>query len=422
MENVMKCDFRIHDWIDGKYMVERVLGHSATDSKYKVVDRNGNHYMLKLLNLWMVDRARQAQMSRRSESEIESCIVPSRYLTNIVGRGSAWGNPYLVVEFTDSRDLSRIASARRPSNGVVLPQMAYGLMDLHNNGKVHGNLTPENVLVTADGRILLTNYVTLGDRCQELRRNACPGQRQMPASAAFVAPEHWHGERSATVLPTVDIYAFGVLTYQLLTGRLPFGVLNNADDYRRRALDGDWNSSTLGREAQRWRSFFDATLSPDPFSRPSDIKSVLDIIPVNIEAPYERAPRYPAYSTTPKNGIMLRVVQGENLNCLYRINELMGGRRVLTVGRGDDMTFNNLEVQEETSNYVSRRHCTIELDSETERYYVRDGQWDKDSPDGWVRSLNGTFLNSSVVTDEGKEIKPGDILALGDVKLRVECY
>ena len=42
---VKRCDFRIHDVIDGKYRVERVLGQNTTDSKFKVVDSQGQEYI-----------------------------------------------------------------------------------------------------------------------------------------------------------------------------------------------------------------------------------------------------------------------------------------------------------------------------------------------------------------------------------------
>ena len=63
---VKRCDFRIHDVIDGKYRVERVLGQNTTDSKFKVVDSQGQEYILKLLKLWQMEPRMQQLMSVRS--------------------------------------------------------------------------------------------------------------------------------------------------------------------------------------------------------------------------------------------------------------------------------------------------------------------------------------------------------------------
>ena len=81
-----------------------------------------------------------------------------------------------------------------------------------------------------------------------------------------------------------------------------------------------------------------------------------------------------------------------------------------------------IQLSELTSAYISRRHCTIELDDEKDIWYIRDGQWDKETKEKWSRSLNGTYVNSEKVTEEGHKIVPGDIISIGDIKLRVEAY
>ena len=81
-----------------------------------------------------------------------------------------------------------------------------------------------------------------------------------------------------------------------------------------------------------------------------------------------------------------------------------------------------IQLPELTSAYISRRHCTIELDDEKDIWYIRDGQWDKETKEKWSRSLNGTYVNSEKVTEEGHKIVPGDIISIGDIKLRVEAY
>lgn len=425
MNTVRKCDFRIHDWIDGKYKVERVLGHSKYDSKFKVVDRNGNQYMLKLHKLWLVDPSKQSSMSRRSESEIASCLIPSNYLTQIVGRGMVSGNPYLLTEFTPSKDLSGKIGKPDQEFADTLAKILFGLKDLHDNGKVHCNLTPENVLLTSDGKLLLTNYVTLGDRNESLmERASLSSPRQMPLSMAYLAPERYGDAKCATILPTVDIFAFGVLTYQMLTGRLPFGSLTNPIEYQSRALSGNWNKSILGHEVGKWETFFNLVLSPMPSERPGTVDEVLALLPVTPDVSYQPADTAKTFDKTAKNGKLLRVMQGDDFGRVYRIGELLTGanRRILTIGREDPTVFNLLQIKEGGVTYISRRHCTIETDEKGDKLYIRDGQWEKDNKEGWINSLNGTFVNSDRVTMEGKELQLGDIIAIGDVKLRVEGY
>ena len=422
MPQARKVDFRIHDWIDGKYKVERVLGHSRHDSKFKVVDRAGNQYMLKLLNLWQVETARQANAGIKAEYEIQSCVIPSNYLTQIVGSGSVMGNPYLITQFYPAVDLRK--SYQTKDVTTIIANVLYGLKDLHQNGKVHSNLTAENVLVTNDGRQLLTNYVVLGNRNQAVIDFRQSGGRISDNSLAYIAPERFNIEKSATILPTADIYSVGVLTYYLLTGRYPYGIVSNMEAYQQRCCTGQWNRSILGREDSKWENFLDKTLSPDPCLRPQSIDEALALMPESPDAEYVRNDALKVINKDPQNGLLLRLLQGEEYGKVYRLGELFlnGSKRILALGRQDNVVFNQLQIKETGTHFVSRRHSTIELDDATGKIYIRDGQWDKNAKGNWVNSLNGTYVNSSEVTCEGMELTPGDIISIGDVKLRVEGY
>lgn len=421
MSQAKKVDFRIHDWIDGKYKVERVLGHSRHDSKFKVVDRQGNQYMLKLLNLWQVDTARQARDGVRTESEIASCSIPSNYLTEIVGSGLASGNPYLLTRYYTSVDLTKLH--RKGNIGQIIANVLFGLKDLHQNGKVHSNLTAENVLLTDDNKVLLTNYVVLGNRNQfviDYRH----GGRQSNLTLVYAAPERFNLEKSATILPTADIYSVGVLAYYLLTGRYPYGIVSNMETYLAKSNSGVWNRTFLGRENMKWEEFLNKALSTDVNVRPQSVEEALALMPELEDIEYQQPTGFKEINRNPQNGILLRLMQGEEFGKIYRLGELFanGSKRILTLGRQDSSVFNNIQIPESGSTYVSRRHSTIELDNETGKVYIRDGQWDKNATDGWISSLNGTFVNSREISNEGAEITPGDIISIGDVKLRVEGY
>ena len=53
---------------------------------------------------------------------------------------------------------------------------------------------------------------------------------------------------------------------------------------------------------------------------------------------------------------------------------------------------------------------------------IKDGQRDIYSPSGWRRSTNGTFVNSAEASDKGYYLSAGDIISIGDVKMRFEPY
>lgn len=426
---VQRCDFRMHDIIDGKYRVERVLGSSETDQKFKVVDSTGKEYILKLLKLWEIDPHLRQRMLLSADSEIKSCQIKSNYLTNIIQAGVVSGNPYLLTEYVKSMDLSHYI--RSPKLNIVraAKEILYGLGDLHKSGKVHCQLTPENILVTDSGDAMITNYVMLGGRGNALtNKNKTLRSRLIDKSLAYQAPELCRLERCSTILPSVDIFSFGVILFQLLTGELPFGRLATEADwihYQSRARNNDWNRNLLSRNEQRemWTDILDGCLAAEADVRVGSVDEIIGKFPADdlhykkVKGSQVEAP------TSVLNGVMLHVMQGDDFGQCYRLPEIMQlPKRIITVGRADSSVFNMIQLSEQTSSYISRRHCTIELDDEKDTWYIRDGQWNKEGKEKWSRSLNGTFVNSDRVSEEGHEIRPGDVISIGDVKLRVEAY
>ena len=428
-DSVQRCDFRMHDMIDGKFRVERVLNSTRTDQKFKVNDTSGNKYILKLLKLWEVDSKLRQKMLLSADNEIKGCQIKSNYLTNIVHTGVVNGNPYLLMEYLKSVDLSHIVRSQRLDIVRKAKEILYGLRDLHKSGKVHCQLTPENILITDDNHAKLTNYVILGGRANLLvGKNKTLRSQSIVKSLAYQAPELYRLGQCSTVLPSVDIFSFGVVLFQLLTGELPFGRLATESDwihYQSRAKNNDWNKNTLLRNEQRnmWMGILDICLSSEVAGRAKDVDEIINRLPddgceyVGVAGSRAEVPQ------SIQHGVMLHVMQGDELDKYYRLPEIMQlPQRVITVGRTAASVFNMIQLSERSSSYISRHHCTIEFDDENEIWYIRDGQWDKDNNEGWACSLNGTFVNSEKVTKEGHKIVPGDIISIGDVKLRVEAY
>ena len=428
--SIKRCDFRMHDIIDGKYRVERILGGSLNEQRFKVIDTEGQVYILKLLKLWEIEPLLQQAMSVRSESEIESCKVKSYYLTNIAKSGYVMGNPYVLVPYMQTSDLSRLIKS--PHLDVVhsSKQILYGLRDLHKSGKVHCALIPENILITKDNNVLLTNYIILGDRCKTIMSTTqSPNNSRLVNKAnGFVAPEFFNLKRNATILPSSDIYSFGVILFQMLTGELPFGQLHTEADwirYQNRVMSGDWNKSLIQRDANRkkWITILDGCLPATPNDRFENVDEILKLLP-DVKDEYKSVEGTKVEGQKQiQHGILLNIVQGDEFGVKYRLPELfVSGKRVITIGRDNDELFNTIPLKEESSNYISRHHCTIEWDEEIGTWYIRDGQWEKDDAEPWHRSLNGTYVNSREIDEEGCKIVPGDIISIGDIKLRVEGY
>ena len=308
-----------------------------------------------------------------------------------------------------------------------------GLKDLHRNGKVHRDLKPENVLLRSDGTAVLTDFGISGDRNKRMtERNIVGTPKEIFGTYAYMPPEQVNPKRGdATVLPTTDIYSFGVMMYQILTFEMPFGNLSNHADlvpYLDKSKKGQWDKRCLAQArngyGSRWLNVIDGCLNPDYTKRLSSVDEVMALIPhsAGLRRP---VPVKPDSGETGKvtGKILLRMMHGEEYGQTYPLAELLAGRKnILTVGRKDPYIKNDIEITENHSTYISRKHCTIEYDRSRSRWIVRDGQWVTSPVAQWKDSLNGTYVNSFKVSQSGLLIKTGDIISIGDVKLRVEEY
>lgn len=431
-----RCDFHPGERINNLYRVEKVLGEGTFGRVYKVVRSDGKEYALKLLKLWEVLPSEREKLMRRFDMEYETGRIPSNYLVQSHTKGAVGNNPFIVMEFCPNGDLS----SRIPLNPSQVIPIAYdilfGLRDLHKCGKVHRDLKPENVLFKKDGTIVLTDFGISGDRNNRLTEKGINGvPKQLFGTFGYMPPEQVNPRRgNSTVLPTTDIFSFGVLIYQLLTGHLPFGNLQSEADlpsYINHGKNGIWDREKLQHipSGKTWEAVIDKCLIPDFKTRAQTVDEVISLLPENKKNFNKSDISVFSKLTNPNmdisRGTVLRIMQGEEAGKTYHLDPLIrGGRLLLTIGRWDNEVFNDIAIKETDSSYVSRCHCTLEKDPKTALWVLRDGQWraDTNRKFSWKRSLNGTYVNSKEVDNSGLYINPGDIISIGDVKLRVEGY
>ena len=429
-KNVQKCNFHVHDLIDDQYHVEKELGEGAFGMVYKVTDSMGQTYALKLIKMWEIQQDIRQQLAARFDMEYETGRINSRYLVHTVNHGLVHGNPYIVMEYFLNGDLKQWMKQTKPDFIRIGKETLYGLKDLHRCGKVHRDLKPANVLIREDGSAALTDFGIAGDRNKRMtERNFFGIPQQIIGTYPYMPPEQVQPEKEATVLPTTDLFSFGVMMYELLTGKWPFGKIENRIDlenYKRNGREGKWDKQSL-LKSEMGASFvkvIEGCLKPDYKKRLQSVDKVLKLMPRGGGGEAYKS-YIPPVQKIAKEGVLLRVMQGEEYGRVYQLNELLhNGRLLITVGRKDTDVQNTLSIIENLSSYISRKHCTLELDKVAGQWYIRDGQWIGKSIDGndWLQSKNGTFVNSSEVSRKGMQINSGDIISIGDVKLRVEGY
>jgi serine/threonine protein kinase len=413
------CDFTIGDTIANKYRVVRCLGEGSFGKVYQVADNTGNKYALKILKLWSVPHDVREKLIARFDMEYETGRIDSPYLVHSYDHGVINGNPYILMEFCPNGDLAHLSPTADWNR--VAHEVLYGLGALHKNGKVHRDLKPENVLLKEDGTAALTDFGISGDRNHRVTVMGNDGvPMQKFGTYAFMPPEQVNPEKGeATVLPTTDIFSFGVMLFLLLTGELPFGPLNNQNDlvvYITRGKRGEWNRNAL-RNSPFYKAI-DGCLIPNFRQRLQSVEDVLALLPPYYDGHVSEPP---IDSDTPVKGYLLRVMHGEEYGKTYDVTRMLQKMNFITIGREDSFIRNDIAIKEDQSTYISRQHGMIKKDSNG-IYMIYDGQPDRHSFNGWRRSTNGTFVNSAEVSEKGYYLKNGDIISIGDVKMRFEAY
>ncbi|MBG0825524.1 protein kinase [Planomonospora sp. ID91781] len=131
----------------------------------------------------------------------------------------AGATAYLVMKFVDGepldRLLGRLGSIAPGAAMELIAQAASALQAVHDQGIVHRDVKPGNLLVRSDGTLVLTDFgIARSDAASRLTDAG-----MVLGTASYCAPEQAEG---APVTPAVDIYALGVVAYECLAGQRPF--------------------------------------------------------------------------------------------------------------------------------------------------------------------------------------------------------
>lgn len=427
---VDRCDFQPGDWVEGRWIVKKTLGEGSFGKVYLITDHNGTQYALKLLRLFDVPPEIRQPLIDRFEMEFKTGQIQCDNLVQSLDFGMTKGNPFIVMEFCPGGDLTPLLGNCGDRAVSICQQILLGLNALHINAKVHRDLKPENVLFKANGQAALTDFGISGDRNHRMTQRGWSGKpNQIFGTYAYMPPEQVNRARGdATVLPTTDIFSFGALAFQLLTGELPFGTLESHNDlanYQKRGKNGDWSRSTLYRipNGPQWERVIGGCLEPDFKKRLQSVNEVMSLLPQSYNNNAYQPVRQPvmqAYQPQQQtHGYQLNIMAGEDYGKRIDVTKIQKERGgIMTIGRGKD---NVIVLKSDIDCFVSRQHCTLAVDEEGSEWLLRNGQWDRNAQK-WNPSRNGTFVNSTEVGPTGYYLYPGDIITIGEVKMRFENY
>lgn len=417
-----RCNFGSGDRVKGLYRVEKLLGEGSFGMVYKVSDDMGKQYAMKILPLWKRASEERAELVQRFEMEFETGRINSPYLVHSLKYDIVEGNPFIVMEYCQKGNLYKMLEGSRPNYEKIACHILYGLQALHKNGKVHRDLKPENILIKNDDTVALSDFGTSGMIASLTFWQKLFHKVEGFGTFAYMAPEQSQPKKAkATLLPTTDIFSFGVVLYEVLFNEYPFGPLESEKDlqpYMDNARIGNWNRRKCQSRSdfKLWESLIDGCLTPDYSVRYQNVDEILEKIPYHHQS-HNRV--VAEFNTDLSRGVVLKVMQGEEYGTRYFLNDFIRNNQFLILGgRADSDTNNHIAIKDFNTHYISRRHFTLEYNPAMRLWYLRDGQW---SDGSWKNSLNGTYINSHELRQlEGVPLRAGDIITVGEVKLRVE--
>jgi predicted Ser/Thr protein kinase len=138
--------------------------------------------------------------------------------------GQADGLYYFVMEYVDGvnlRELIRSGDLSPSQALAIVPQICEALQYAHDEGIVHRDIKPENVLLDAKGRVKIADFGLAKLLGADRQGGTLTGTHQVMGTLRYMAPEQVQGSRN--VDHRADIYALGVVFYELLTGEVPMG-------------------------------------------------------------------------------------------------------------------------------------------------------------------------------------------------------
>ncbi len=202
----------------GSYEVLSELGRGGMGVVYKAFEPKLKRVVaLKMLNEGIAHQPGLVERFYREAHAMATLSDP--HVVQIYAVGEHQGQPFFVMEYIDGESLGgrlkrermRVREARK-----VLMQAASGLQSAHEQGLIHRDIKPGNLMLTQKGSVKVTDF---GIALAEGTGERLTGTGGIIGTPGYLSPEACLGE---PLDARTDIFALGVVFYEMLTGRLPF--------------------------------------------------------------------------------------------------------------------------------------------------------------------------------------------------------
>jgi predicted Ser/Thr protein kinase len=247
-----------------RYQLVRKIGEGGLAEVFQANDMSlGRTVAVKVLReqftrdpAFLVNFHREAQSAAR---------LNNTYIVAVYDFGQYQIRPYIVMEWISGSDLrSRLNEVKKIPVGQAIEyaiQICSAVGSAHRAGLVHGDLKPGNIMLTQANQVKVTDF----GLAKALGESAMDDDEVVWGTPAYFAPEQASGDM---MLPATDVYAIGIIIYEMLTGRLPFVGVDDQDVARKQLYEAHIPVDQIDRNIpEPLARIIDAAMAKSPNER-----------------------------------------------------------------------------------------------------------------------------------------------------------
>ena len=233
----------------GRYRIEAILGRGAMGLIYRAHDPAIDRKVaIKLVRADLLDSADRADYIARFQREAQAagrCAHPN--IVAVYDFALHEGNPYLAMEYIDGVTLQQVGQRPSPSSAAEIVSLGGQILDglgaAHALGVIHRDIKPANIMLTARGRVKVTDF-----GISRLDTSNLTGTGGVIGTPSYMSPEQCRG---SGVDARSDLFSAAVVLYELLTGAKPFTGTSYHEVWHKLLNDDPVDSASLRPDIPR---------------------------------------------------------------------------------------------------------------------------------------------------------------------------